>query len=236
VTSLEPPVMGIIDNLEPVALDEETISILDETIPSPSTPTRNDFDDDDVFVLENLGPARRVEDAPANPRNTLPIATPPSTVPSTTDAFIDQYRESIQPVTRLIEQQITRATWCGASFKVHPPAVDERINDISEELRRLCPTVLNLSEINRSNISKYRELDDVMQCHSRINAYVVQYFKQSLVAPCNCPACRSGIWSPFTLDKELAGSLPHAWQVVVLTMLLQMLLILLRFPFFVLLF
>jgi len=47
------------------------------------------FDDDDVFVLENPGPARRIEDAPANPRNALQSATPPSNVPSTTNAFID---------------------------------------------------------------------------------------------------------------------------------------------------
>ena len=107
---------------------------------------------------------------------------------------------------------------------------------MSEELRRICPTFLNLSEINRSNISKYRELYDVMRCHSRNNAYLVQYFKQPSVTHCNCPACRLGLWSPFTLDTELAGSLPHAWQVVVPTMLLQMLLILLRFLFLVLLF
>jgi hypothetical protein len=26
-----------------------------------------------------------------------------------------------------------------------------------------------------------------------------------------------GLWSPFTLDKEFAGSLPHAWQVAMPT-------------------
>ena len=94
------------------------------------------------------------------------------------------------------------------------------------ELRRICPAVINLSEIDRSNISYYRELEDVMRCHSRSSAYLVQYFKQPLVAPCNCPACRLELWSPFTLDKEFAGSLPHAWQVAMPTLLLLMLLIL----------
>jgi len=147
-----------------------------------------------MYTLENPGPAKRVDVAIAHPMHILPSTPPASKVSLTTNAIIDQYRESIQPMTRLIEQHMNRATWCETSFKVHSPAIYERINDISTEYRRICPAILKLSEINRSNISKYRELNDVMRCHSRNIAYLVQYCKQPMVAPCNGPACRLGLW------------------------------------------
>jgi hypothetical protein len=200
-----PPLVTLVT--EPTELDEDSTSYQEGTLPSPSVPIFDNVDDDDVFVFDGPGPTTRGD------------------APSTTNAFIEQYKESLQPVTRLIEHQISRATWCGTNFKVHPPAADERINDISAELRRICPAVLQLSSINRSNINNYRELDEVMRCHSRSSAYLVQYYKQPLVAPCNCPACRLCLWSPFTLDKELAGSLPHAWQVIMPSVLVYYMLL-----------
>ena len=138
-----------------------------------------DFYNKHYIYLETRSKSRliltRDEDVKTHPRFALSRITSPSTAPSTTNAFIEQYTEqSIQPVTRLIEHQIAGATWCGTSFKVHPPATDEKINNISATLRRICLTVLQLYVINRSNINNYCELDEGMRCHSRSSAYLVQ--------------------------------------------------------------
>ena len=84
---------------------------------------------------------------------------------------------------------------------------------MSAVLRRISPAVECLASINRGNISKYPEVDYVLKCHSRAADYLVQIFKQPLQAPCCCAACKHGLWKPFMLKPELAGSLPTDWQV-----------------------
>jgi hypothetical protein len=127
--------------------------------------------------------------------------------------FINQYRDSINPVIEMIEKQISRSTWCRTNFQVHPHASDEWLGDISAELRKIRPSVEELASINRGNINKYPELIGVIKCHSRSGDYLVHFFKQPSEAPCNCVACRAGLWSPFMLNQELDGSLPYALQV-----------------------
>ena len=127
--------------------------------------------------------------------------------------FVEQYRESIKPVIEMIEEKISRSTWCGTKFQIHPPASDEWLKDITAEWKKINPYVEDLASINRGNMNKYPELVYVVKCHSRSGDYLVQIFKQPLEAPCNCLACCLGLWAPFILNPELAGSLPHAWQV-----------------------
>ena len=88
-----------------------------------------------------------------------------------------------------------------------------QLDVISCKLREICPAVTRLATINRSNVGSYPELLEVMQCHARTSAYLVQLFKAPLEAPCGCMACRKGLWSPYIIDKRLARSLPHEWQV-----------------------
>ena len=87
------------------------------------------------------------------------------------------------------------------------------MNDISRKLRELCPSLTTLAAINRSNEKNYPELLEVMRCHSRSNAYLVQIFKAPLESPCGCVACQKGLWADFVMDPNLAASLPHDWQV-----------------------
>jgi hypothetical protein len=48
----------------------------------------------------------------------LPIPISPFTATSITSDFIEQFEESLQLVTRLIEHHISRATWCVATDKL----------------------------------------------------------------------------------------------------------------------
>jgi hypothetical protein len=81
------------------------------TLSSPSTPTLDAIDYDNMTLFESPGPAKMDEDV------ALPYA-----VPFKNNDFIEQHRESIQPAIRLIEHHNIRRTWCGVSFKVYPPA------------------------------------------------------------------------------------------------------------------
>ncbi len=82
------PVIRIIDSPEPVLLEEQTPIITDESLTRTSS-RPDDFDDDDVFVYDNPGTTRMVEDATGNPSHELQRLSPPTTGPSTTTAFID---------------------------------------------------------------------------------------------------------------------------------------------------
>ena len=66
-------------------------------------------------------------------------------------------------VIEMIEKQISRSTWCGTNFQVHPLALDERLRDISAELRKIGSSVEELASINRGNMNKNPELIDVMK-------------------------------------------------------------------------
>jgi len=170
--------------------------------------------DDFNALLSSVEPFEEREATIASLDERVLNPTPPTTH-SSSNAFIDQYRDSIKSVITLIEKQITQVTWCAQPFEVHPPATDDNIIGISTELRKICSSVPKMSSVNRSCIGRYHELEYVMMCHSRSSPYFVQYYKQPLVAPCNCPACRLGVWSPYVINEELAGSLPHSWQVIV---------------------
>ena len=86
------------------------------------------------------------------------------------------------------------------------------MDSISSALRRLCPRLSNLAKVNRSNYNEYPEIQEVMACHTRSSIYLVQFFKEPLVAPCGCQACRLQLWEPPMLNPELSSALPHKWQ------------------------
>ncbi len=106
-----PPLVTLVTNIpEPIELEEDSTSYHAESLSSPSIPIPDYFDDDDVFVFDGPGPTTMDEDFTTHPRFAMSRPTSPSTAPSTTNVFIEQYRESIQSATRLIEHQISRAT------------------------------------------------------------------------------------------------------------------------------
>ena len=79
-------------------------------------------------------------------------------------------------------------------------------------LRALCPGLSKISKLNRSSIKKYPQLEKIFKNHSWSSAYLVQLFKQPVVAPCDCLACVGGYWQAFRLGDEIGRSLPHQWQ------------------------
>jgi len=72
--------------------------------------------------------------------------------------FVEQYRESIKPVIEMIEKQLFRSTWCGTKFQIHLPVSDERLKDITADVKKINPFVEDLASINRGNMNKYPEL------------------------------------------------------------------------------
>ena len=149
----------------------------------------------------------RDEDFTTHPRFALSRPTSPSTAPSTDNAFIEHYRESIQPVTRLIEHQISRATWCGTSFKVHSPAPDEKINAISATLRRICHAVLQICAISKTIIVSWMKWCDAtpIQAPTWCNITSNRWLHLAIATPVACAFIGRNLhWT---------RSLPHDWQV-----------------------
>ena len=63
-------------------------------------------------------------------------------------------------------------------------------------------------KITRQNAdSQYSELMNVMKNHIRSSDYMVQYFKKSLVGPCDCKACQLGLWEPLRMPESVYSEL-----------------------------
>ena len=117
-------------------------------------------------------------------------------------SFKQDYRKSIAPVLALVERLIGRAVWSGNPLETHRPASESEMAAVVGILRKLSPLVGNQLKIDSSNIKKHPGIQKVLDNHSRGSAYMRQLFKIPLEAPCDCMACRKGLFSPLVMPFQ----------------------------------
>jgi len=71
---------------------------------------------------------------------------------------------------------------------------DAEINVLLQVLRKISPMIENALKIDSSNINKHPKIQKCIDNHTRGSAYFRQFFKQPLVANCDCVPCRNGMF------------------------------------------
>ena len=91
-----------------------------------------------------------------------------------------------------------RSVWAGQHLHTHVPATPQQMDGVLSTLQLLSPQLTEL-KVDAGSINNYPELKKVLDNHSRGSAYMRQYFKEPLVRPCDCQACRKGVWRPLLM-------------------------------------
>jgi hypothetical protein len=69
-------------------------------------------------------------------------------------------------------------------------------------LKRICPRLQHI-KLDKKKAETFPELLEVLKCHSRINDFMIPFFKKSLIEVCGCKACRDSLFKTVLIPPSV---------------------------------
>eukprot|EP00873_Tetraselmis_striata_P045915 jgi/Tetstr1/466179/TSEL_010739.t1 len=165
----------------------------------------SDVNDDIAEIVSSAPPERDeaidlCEDIDAREEGVIHLLNDDEDVPPVA-TLKQMFEDSVKHVHTFVEERIEQATWGGEQYRrVVPPAVDSEIGQVLKTLQLLDPTLQNLTVTRRE---LHPALEKVVSLNHTVNTpYIVQFLKAGINQPCDCSACKKGIWPASCVNDQ----------------------------------
>ncbi|KAK3244354.1 hypothetical protein CYMTET_46028 [Cymbomonas tetramitiformis] len=113
------------------------------------------------------------------------------------------YLKAVQPVIDLLGARFSRLHWTDKEILVYSARPDKEMDAMFDIIQRMTPdegVVFDRTKMDKKSLSAVTWLWDILQRHTRVFTYHIEFFK---VEGCACIACAGGFIKPPRLPLEV---------------------------------